>query len=90
MLLGRIGTKISTQLSLEAPLRNVSLSWTALWMREAPPEFDLCWRELAIVAKALADGRDMTEIGLMHESRSGRWQSLATTLARNQPACRRI
>jgi hypothetical protein len=38
---------------------------TALWMREAPPEADLCWRELAIVAKALADERDMTEIGLM-------------------------
>jgi hypothetical protein len=26
-------------------------------MREAPLELDLCWRELAIVAKALADGR---------------------------------
>jgi DNA-binding NarL/FixJ family response regulator len=38
---------------------------TALWMREAPPDADLCWRELAIVAKALADGRDLTEIGLM-------------------------
>ncbi|WP_284273223.1 hypothetical protein [Bradyrhizobium iriomotense] len=38
---------------------------TALWMYEAPPEADLCWRELALVAKALADGRDMTEIGLM-------------------------
>lgn len=38
---------------------------TALWMREAPPEADLCWRELALVAKALAEGRDMTEIGLM-------------------------
>ncbi len=37
---------------------------TALWMREAP---DLCWRELAIVARALADGRDMTEIGLMRD-----------------------
>jgi DNA-binding NarL/FixJ family response regulator len=36
-------------------------------MREAPPEADLCWRELAIVAKALADGRDMTEIGLMRD-----------------------
>jgi hypothetical protein len=36
-------------------------------MREAPPEDDLCWRELAIVAKALADGRDVTEIGLMHD-----------------------
>src|SRR5712692_3685629 len=40
---------------------------TALWMREAPPEADLCWCELAIVAKALADGRDMTEIGLMRD-----------------------
>jgi hypothetical protein len=38
---------------------------TALWMREAPVAADLCWRELAIVAQALADGRDMTEIGLM-------------------------
>jgi hypothetical protein len=40
---------------------------TALLMCEAPCELDLGWRELAIVAKALADGRDMTEIGLMHE-----------------------
>ena len=40
---------------------------TALWMREGPPEADLCWRELAIVAKALADGRDMAEIGLMRD-----------------------
>src|SRR6202022_3142938 len=38
---------------------------TALWMREAPRAADLCWRELALVAKALADGRDVTEIGLM-------------------------
>jgi hypothetical protein len=40
---------------------------TALWMREAPPEVDLPWRELAIVAKALVDGRDMTEVGLMRD-----------------------
>ncbi|MGB8401122.1 hypothetical protein [Bradyrhizobium sp.] len=40
---------------------------TALWMREAPQAADLCWRELALVAKALADGRDMTEIGLMRD-----------------------
>jgi len=40
---------------------------TAQWMREAPPEADLCWREVALVAKALADGRDMTEIGLMRD-----------------------
>ena len=41
------------------------------------PEFDLCWRELAIVAKALADGRDMTEIGLCMISPNGPLQSLA-------------
>jgi hypothetical protein len=40
---------------------------TALWMREAPPEADLCWGELVIVAQALVDGRDMTEIGLMRD-----------------------
>jgi hypothetical protein len=40
---------------------------TALWMREAPLELSLCWRELAIVARALADGRDMAEIGLMRD-----------------------
>ena len=40
---------------------------TALWMHEAPEAADLCWRELALVAKALADGRDMTEIGLMRD-----------------------
>lgn len=40
---------------------------TALWMREAPPEANLCWRELAIVAKALTDGQDMAEIGLMRD-----------------------
>lgn len=39
----------------------------ALWMREAPPEAGLCWRELALVAKALADGGDMSRIGLMHD-----------------------
>jgi hypothetical protein len=38
---------------------------TAAWMRAAPPPDDLCWRELAIIAKALADGRDLTEVGLM-------------------------
>jgi hypothetical protein len=40
---------------------------TALWMREAPKRADLCWRELAIVAKVVADGRDLTEIGLMRD-----------------------
>ena len=39
----------------------------ALWMREAPKRADLCWRELAIIAKAIADGRDLTEIGLMRD-----------------------
>jgi hypothetical protein len=40
---------------------------TALWMREAPPETGMCWRELALVAKALADGREIGEIGLMRD-----------------------
>jgi hypothetical protein len=40
---------------------------TALWMREAPAQDRLCWRELSIVAKALYDGRDLTEIGLMRD-----------------------
>jgi hypothetical protein len=40
---------------------------TALWMREAPPGVGLPWRELALVAQALADGRDMGEIGLMRD-----------------------
>lgn len=36
-------------------------------MREAPAGADLCWRELVLIAKALADGRDMAEIGLMRD-----------------------
>jgi hypothetical protein len=40
---------------------------TALWMREAPAEAaaKLSWRELTLVAEAVANGRDLTEIGLM-------------------------
>jgi hypothetical protein len=40
---------------------------TALWMREAPAEAGLSWRELALVAQALREGRDMNEIGLMRD-----------------------
>jgi hypothetical protein len=40
---------------------------TALWMRQAPPEANLGWRELTLVAEAVADGRDLTEIGLMYD-----------------------
>jgi hypothetical protein len=40
---------------------------TAAWMREAPQQAGLCWRELAVIAKALADGQDMSEIALMRE-----------------------
>ena len=67
---GRNRAKLATYL-LESVITRHRDKWadlilrTALWMREAPPEFDLCWRELSIVAKALADGRDMTKIGLM-------------------------
>ena len=67
---GRNRAKLATYL-LQSVITRHRDKWadlilrTALWMREAPPEFDLCWRELSIVAKALADGRDMTKIGLM-------------------------
>lgn len=69
---GRDRAKLATYL-LQSVIARHRDKWahivlrTALWMREAPPEADLCWRELAIVAKALADGRDMTEIGLMRD-----------------------
>jgi hypothetical protein len=69
---GRNRAKLATYL-LQSVIARHRDKWadlilrTALLMREAHPEFDLCWRELAIVAKALADGRDMTEIGLMHD-----------------------
>ena len=38
---------------------------SALWMRAASSPNQLCWPEVAIVAKALADGHDVTGIGLM-------------------------
>jgi hypothetical protein len=67
---GRDRAKLATYL-LPASLRDIVFAGltlrTALWMREAPPEADLCWRELAIVAKAIVDGRDVTEIGLMRD-----------------------
>ena len=40
---------------------------TALWLHAASPDGDLCWPDLAIVARALAEGRDMSEIGLMRD-----------------------
>jgi hypothetical protein len=40
---------------------------TALWMHEASPEDELCWRELALVAQAVAEERDLNEIGLMRD-----------------------
>ena len=69
---GRNQAKLATYL-LQSVIARHRDKWaalflrTALWMREAPSEFDLCWRELATVAKALADGRDMSEIGLMRD-----------------------
>lgn len=38
---------------------------TAVWLREADPANRRCWRDLAVVAKAVAEGRNLTEIGLM-------------------------
>ena len=69
---GGSGAKLATYL-LQSVIAGRRDKWaerllhTALWMHEAPAEDDLCWRELTIVAKALADGRDMTEIGLMRD-----------------------
>jgi hypothetical protein len=40
---------------------------TAVWLRDADASGELSWREFAIVAKALAEGVDLGEIGLMHE-----------------------
>ena len=40
---------------------------TAAWMHEAPQAKKLCWRELTLVAKAIADGRNLCEIGLMRD-----------------------
>jgi hypothetical protein len=40
---------------------------TAAWLRDADASGELSWREFAIVAKALAEGVDLREIGLMHE-----------------------
>jgi hypothetical protein len=65
-------TKLATYL-LQSVMTRRRHEWaelflrTALWMREAPACDDLCWRELAIIAKALADGRDMIGIGLMRD-----------------------
>ncbi len=51
---------------------------TALWMRQAPPDADLCWRELTIVAEAIARGCDLTEIGLMRNFAGRRIAALAS------------
>ena len=69
---GRSRAKLATYL-LQSVIARRRDKWadlilrTALWMREAPADDDLCWHELAVVAQALADGRDMTEIGLMRD-----------------------
>jgi len=38
---------------------------TALWMREAKVDEELCWADLAVVARAVLEGHDLTRIGLM-------------------------
>jgi hypothetical protein len=38
---------------------------TALWMRQAPDSDELCWPDLALVARAVLEGHDLTRIGLM-------------------------
>ena len=69
---GASRTKLATRL-LQTVFARHRQKWadmmlhTALWMHEAPPAGDLCWPSLAIIAQALAEGRDMAEIGLMHD-----------------------
>jgi hypothetical protein len=41
--------------------------WTALWLRETPERDAAPWRNLAILAQALADGRDLSEMSLMRD-----------------------
>jgi hypothetical protein len=40
--------------------------WISLWLREAAPEDKAPWQEFAILADAIAKGRDLDEIPLMH------------------------
>lgn len=69
---GANGKKLATYL-LQTVFARHRQKWadmilrTALWMHEASQAGDLCWPDLAIIAQALAEGRDMTEIGLMHD-----------------------
>ena len=41
--------------------------WTALWLREGSGDDAVAWRRFAILAKALADGHDLSEISLMRD-----------------------
>ena len=40
---------------------------TSMWMRESRAREEPCWRELALIAKAVASGRDLDEIRLMRD-----------------------
>src|SRR5205807_8820556 len=68
---------------------------TALWMREAPLELDLCWRELAIVCQGARRRAGETTIGqsLLRKDEprrsQTRSQSPAAVLnsARRRPDC---
>ena len=40
---------------------------TALWLKEAQDNAALPWREFAVLARALADGNDLSDIALMRE-----------------------
>jgi hypothetical protein len=40
---------------------------TALWLKEAPDNAALPWREFAVLARALANGYDLSDIALMRE-----------------------
>jgi DNA-binding NarL/FixJ family response regulator len=40
---------------------------TALWIKEAPDNAALPWRKFAVLARALANGHDLSDIALMCE-----------------------
>ncbi len=39
--------------------------WTALWLKEAPEDRELPWRQFTVLARELADGRPSAQIPLM-------------------------
>jgi hypothetical protein len=54
--------------------------WTALWLREAPDDDALPWLKFAILARALSDGHDVSEIPLMRDIAARTVMAIAPSL----------